>query len=141
MPNRYGGSHRENFPYHPAYHLVEEVKGFDGDRIVVTTAKYPSGKSVCFRIAAEGARGCLVTDDGAIVNQLGKGSYDYEDCRYFDGEQMEHWRALNYVFKTQFGEGPADTTIIEAAGQDIETALSRIIGAARNFIAAEVKGR
>ena len=92
-------------------------------------------------MAVAGVNGCLVTDDGAIVSQLGKGSYDYEDYRYFDDEQMEHWRALNYIFKTRFGDGPACTTIIEAAGRDFETALARIIGATRNFIAAEVKGR
>ena len=141
MPNRHQRSRQEKYPYHPAYHLVEVADGSDGSRIAVTTARYPSDKSVCFRVAVEGSMGCLVTDDGAIVSQLGKSSYDYEDYRYFDDEQMEHWRALNYIFKTRFGDGPACTTIIEAAGPDIETALSRITGAIRNFIAAEVKGR
>jgi hypothetical protein len=141
MPTRNQSSHRERYPYHPDYHLNEVTDGSDGSRIVVTTAKYPSSKAVCFRVAVEGSGGCLVTDDGAIVSQLGNGSYDYEDYRHFDDEQIEHWRALNYIFKTRFGDGPACTTIIEAAGGDMDTALSRIIGATRNFIAAEVKGR
>lgn len=141
MPNRHQPSHQEKHPYHPDYHLVEVADDSDGSRVAVITARYPNGKSGCFRVAVEGSNGCLVTDDGAIVSQLGKGSYDYEGYRYFDDEQMEHWQALNYIFKTRFGDGPACTTIIEAAGRDIETALSRIIGATRNFIAAEIKGR
>ena len=141
MTSRKRRSHRERFPYHPNYHLIEVANGSDDSRIAVTTAEYPNGQTVCFRVEMEKPVGCLVTDDGAIVNQLGKGSYDDDDLRYFDDEQIEHWRALNFIFKTRFGDGPACTTIIEAAGGDIETALSRIIGATRNFIAAEVKGR
>ena len=141
MSNRNLRSHRQRFPYHPDYQLMAMVDSSDGSRIAVTNARYPSGKPVCFRVAVESPRGCLVTDDGAIVSHLGNGSYDYEEYSYFDDEQMEHWRGLNYIFKTRFGDGPACMTIIEAAGRDMEIALSRIIGATRNFIAAEVRGR
>lgn len=140
MPKRKTSSHREDYPYDPIYHVDVVTNGSDGSRIAATTSKYPSGQTVCFRIVLDKPDMCLVTDDGAIVNQLGK-ERDYAGLHYFDDAQIEHWHALNYIFKTNFGEGPDHITSIEAGAVDRVTALYRIIGAARNFIAAEVKGR
>ena len=141
MPNRNQPSQREQYPYHPDYHVVETVAdSIDGNRIAITTSKFPDGQTVCFRIALEKPGVCLVTDDGAIANQLGKVD-GFGRTKCFDDVQLEHWDGLNFVFKTQFGDGPANMTIIEAGGPDRDTALSRIIGATRNFIVAESKVR
>ena len=127
-------------PYDPTYHVEAMKEDSEGFRIVVTRTKFPEGRSMCFRILLEKPGRCYISDDGAIVSQLGRGDAGCGE-RYFDDAQYEHWKALNVIFKTKFGEGPAQAMSIDATGVDLDSALTKIIGAARNFIVAELKGR
>ena len=126
-------------PYDPEYHVESIREDSEGYRVVVTHTKFPDGQAMCFRSLLEEPGRCYVTDDGAIVAQLGKGG---DDCgeRYFNDAQYEHWKALNFICKTRFGEGPARAMSIDAAGSDLDKALMKIIDAARNFIVADLKG-
>ena len=128
------------YPYDPAYHVEAIREDSEGCRIVVTRTKFPDGQAMCFRVLLEKPGRCYISDDGAIVAQLGKGDAGCGE-RYFDDAQYEHWKALNFIFKTNFGDGPAQAMSIDAAGIDLDSALTKIIGAARNFIVAELKGR
>ena len=126
-------------PYNPAYHVESIREDSEGHRIVVTHTKFPDGQALCFRILLDEPGRCYVTDDGAIVAQLGKEDHGCGE-RYFNDVQYEHWKALNFICKTRFGDGPACATSIDAAGPDLNSALMKIIDAARNFIVAGLKG-
>lgn len=142
----------ESYPYNPIYHVEAIIDNPDGSKTVVTNAKYLSGRPVQFYTFRENPRLCAITDRGEIAIELGAETYGdgsgfwdddhgYWRERYFSDGQIEHWRALNCIFKTRFGDGPAGAMSIIAGSKNMDMALVKMIGATRNFIAAEVKGR
>ena len=141
----------ERYPYNPIHHVEEVIGNPDGSRTVLTNAKYPSGRPVRFYTFREDAGLCAITDRGEIAIELGAERYGYgwgfwdDDYGYwrercFSDAQIEHWRALNYIFKTKFGEGPAKAMSIIAGGRNMDMALAKIIGATRNFIVSADRG-
>ena len=152
MPNRNQRSLPEKYPYHPIHHVAAVIDNPDGGQTIVTNAKYPNGHPVKFYLYLERSDRTVVWDRGEIAVNLGAetyghggGWYDYEfgywRDRYFSGAQIEHWRALNFIDKTAFGDGPPGAMSMLAGGSNRDMALAKIISATRNFIAAEVKGR
>ena len=152
MPSLKQRSLPERYPYHPVHHVESIIDNPDGGRTIVTNAKYPDGQPVKFYVILEKPELIVVSDRGEIAVGLGAerygdgwGHYDdefgYWREWYFSDAQIEHWHALNYIYKTSFGDGPAYAMGIVAGGSSQDMALAKIIGATRNFIAAEVKGR
>ena len=141
----------ERYPYNPIHHVEEVIDNPDGGRTVVTNAEYPSGRPVQFYTFREDAELCGITDRGEIAIELGAETYGdgwafrdddygYWRERYFSDAQIEHWHALNFIFKTAFGDGPASAMSIIAGGKNLDMALAKIIGATRNFIISADRG-
>ena len=141
----------ERYPYNPMHHVQEVIDNPDGNRTIVISAEYPSGRPVQFYTFREDPGICAITDRGEIAVELGAETYGdgwgfwddeygYWRERYFSDAQIEHWRALNYIFKTQFGDGPAGAMSIIAGGKNRDMALAKIIGATRNFIISAERG-
>ena len=112
--------------------VIEIVDVDERCRIAVTTARYPNGDAVCFRARPFGSEGWLVTDERAIAHHLGAIQIDGE-LGWFDDRQLAHWDFLHKFLKTTFD----DDRRILCYRSTIDAALSSIIGATRNFIAAE----
>ena len=152
MPTRKQRSLPEQYPYHPIHHVAAVVDSPDGGQTIVTNFKYPDGQPVRFYVYLEMPDRTVVWDRGEIAIHVGAETYGYGGGfyddefgywreRYFSDAQIEHWRALNFIDRTAFGDGPAGAMSILAGGSNRDMALAKIISATRNFIAAEVKGR
>ena len=152
MPGRNQRSLPERYPYHPVHHVESVIDNPDGGQTIVTNFKYPSGQPVRFYVCLAKPERIVVSDRSEISLHLGADTYGdgggyYDDEfegwreRYFSDAQIAHWHGLNYIFKTIFGDGPAGAPSVLAGGKNLDAALAKIIGATRNFIAAEVRGR
>ena len=121
-----------NLNYSVEENVIEIVDVDEQCQVIVTTALYPNGDPVCFQARPFRSEGWLVTDERAIAHHLGAIQVE-EGLGWFDDRQMAHRKFLHKFFKTTFDD---DTGIMcfRTARQD---AISSIIGATRNFIAAE----
>ena len=140
MTTRKQRSLPEWYLYHPIHHITAVTDDLERGRTYITNATYPNGNPVKFYLYSEQADRIAVWDRGEIAVNLGSETYG-QDWGHYDNAQIEHWRALNFINKTAFGEGPACAMSILAGGSNEDMALAKIISATRNFIAAEVKGR